>query len=792
MKSWRIPLIYCVSFIGCFWAGIAIDLACGGEVDPYDYYVSFFHNNLQGGKDYRPFYYTNYQFLYDDTEPVSEADINAGEWAAYLGRDVSSADINKAMYHLSASTDSVLQDGYLRTGERLPDSLANNTFLRAIQLRKNASALKYYRFAKGVEKLANFGYDRWDPSPIDSLGLRNAGTTALKSALLEKDKFIQLRYFYQAQRLLHYGSGYREALNVYDKYIAANPSPSHIKGWALALKAGELRRLKDTVQAAYLFSKVFAQYPERRVQAYQNYKYIDVKTPQVLVLASTNSERAVIYAIDGFGNPELNLEPLQKIYQLEPASPMVGVLLVREVNKLEEQYLTHKLYNNNKVIMGDTYYYPDSSEKQLPHLLTHISQLSLFCKQLVTERKYPDYNIANLAGAYLAWMHGDNANGFAWLSALNNEKLSPAMNDQKQIIQLLLSAQHIQKLNEVNELQLLPALKWLDEKVKAENTKKAAPLNFDFTDDKKFTNTARDFYQQILLPAYLKQGDTTKAALALLKTQDFVISDFWHTQLHSWHLNRIIRMKKIQPASPYLSFLTAKLSTVKLSYLYELLGTTYLREHQYAKAITALKQVDAITLNKDPEDYYKGDPFIDRINDYPKVLRYGKTKGYNKLQFAQAMSELEQKIKTDEPNAPSYYYRFATGLYNASHYGNAWYLISYDWSAMDFGRAEKYSYDADYVKTKNAEKYYLLARSLSVNEEFKAKCTFMAAKCKQKQVIAPQYYMENYDEVQKAYLLQLRSNEYFDELRSKYRKTAIFKKAVGECSYLKDFMLTSK
>jgi hypothetical protein len=788
MRTWRTPLIWCVSFIACFSTGIAIILACGAEIDPYDYYVSFFHNDVQHQKEYRPFYYTSALYVYDETEPASEAEINAEEWSAYLGKEVSVADVLKAMYHLTPKADSLLQEGYLKTGEKLPDSLANNSFLKA--LKRNSQAFKYYRFVKGVEKVANVAFDYWNPKPLDTIALRVAGNAALKTALLEKDKFIQLRYYYQAQRLLHYGRAYSDALKIYNRYLALTSSKSHIKGWSLALKAGELRHLKDSVQSAYLFSKIFAQYPERRIQAYINYKYLRGNHAAVIAMAANNSEKAVVYAMEAFGNTDNNLQPLDKVYELEPTSPMVGLLLTRELNKLEEQFLTPYLYKKNRVITADQYSKADA-DKDIT-LRNYMNKLSAFCKLIVKEHKYPDYNMGTLAIAYMAWMQGDNAGGFDQLRTLNSETLTPAMNDQKQIIQLLLSAQSIQKLNEVNEGQLLPALKWLDTKVKAEASK-PNPNDYNYYDNHKFSNTARDFYQQILAPAYFRQGDSTKAALALLKSDaGYSVTDFWQNNLHSIQVARMIRWKKVPPTVPYLNFLTGKLADLKLNYLYELLGTAYLREHQYAKAIAALKQVDPVELNKSPEDYYKGDPFIDRINDYPKVMRYGKTKGFNKLQFADAMNDLEQKIKTDAPNAPSYYYRYATGLYNTSHYGNAWYLISYSWSSMDFGREYRYSYDADYIKAKNAEKYYLLARSLSSNEEFKAKCTFMAAKCHQKQIVNPDYGMANYDTLAKNYMLQIKSSDYFTELKTKYRKTAIFKKAVGECSYLKDFVLMSK
>ncbi len=778
MRTWKTSVIYCVSFIGCFFTCVAIILACADEGDPYDYYTSFFHNNIQGQKDYGAFYFTNNLFLYSNTEPASEADINAEEWATYLGKDVTSADVLKAMYHLNHATDSVLYAGYLNQKGSLPDSLASNTFLKTIV--SNKSAIKYYRFAKSVEKIANVEARIWEPTPMDTVALRTQGEQAFVFASQEKDKFIQLRYYYQAQRLLHYGATWRQASDVYDKYLAPINVSSHVKGWALSLKAGELRKLGDTVKAAYLFSKIFAQYPERRVQAYRNYRYMHTKIGQVLELAANDAERSNIFAIDGFADPQLNIIPLQKVYALAPQSPMVGVLLIREINKLEEYYLTPKLQPDQPVLYSFDATMRAGSQNAT---LSAMQQLKDFSKQLAGEKKYPDAEIGTLAAAYLAWMQGSTTEGAALLKELYAVNLKPDFEDQKQIIQLLLSAQGLQKYNRVNEGILLPALQWLDKKAKAENKSDTTTI---WNEDKvyPFTATERNFYEHVLAPVYLKQQDTSMAALALAAAGTEY--DFWQTKLHSDNVRTIIHLKTA-PSNPYISFLVNKVGGLAPNYYNDLLGTSYLREHQYGKAAAAFKLIDVTT--EKPQDYTPADPFIERINDYPRVYTYGKAKGYTKLQFAQAMAALELQIKSDPANQASYYYKMATGLYNTSTYGNAWYLISYSWSGTDFGRTRNIYYDADYIKTSNAEKYYLMARKFGKTPEFKAKCTFMAAKCRQKQAEAPSYTAPDFDELQKTYQLQLRSSELFADLKANYKRTAFYKRAVGDCSYLKDYII---
>jgi len=807
MTTFKKLLICSVSLIICFFVEIAIDMACGGEVDPYDYYISFFHNNVQRTQEYEPFYFTSYKFLYDDDERVSEAEINSREWATYLGGGVKAADVQKAMYRLKGNADTALYVGYLAGKGSLPDSLKNNTFLQALP--SNKSALKYYQFAKRVESIANVRFEYWDPKEMDTEGLKSAGEEALSNANTENDKFIKLRYLYQAQRLLHYGKNYEQAANVYDKYLVNYKTDSHVKGWALALNAGEKRRLKDTIQAAYLFSKVFAQYPERRIQAYRNYNYINVKSSQVLALANNKSEKAVIMAIDGFSNSELDNRSLKEVYHYEPTSDMVGVLLVREINKLEEYYLTPTL--EGSPILLNSYYNKLADSTKL-HAQNHMKQLNAFCEQLASEKKYPEYGLGKLAQAYMAWMQKDTKAGQAYMDALKDEKLSDKFNDQKQIIQLLLTAQGMQQYNEVNEAALLPSLKWLDAKVAHEVNVNTSSRDWGFYGQYPFAATARNFYQNIMAPAYLKQRDTSKAALAMLQGDatikkviepSYQTIGFWQNYLHSSAINKLVAWKKSPPATPYLNFMTKKLVIYKTDDLYGLLGTAYLREHKYPEAAAALNMVNEKELNKFPTNFYDekatgADPFISQMADYPKLLLKKGGKGYNKRQFAQAMVAYQKQIKANPKTAATGYFDMATAIYNTSTYGNAWYLISYDWSSTDYGRKSIYYYDADYIKTTYAEKLFLQARQLSTNAEFKAKCTFMAAKCKQKQIKLPSYSDfpdYNYTKLQdaeKLYDKAVRRNPYFTELQKSYGKTAYYKLAVNDCSYLRDFLKRTK
>ncbi|RZL29780.1 MAG: hypothetical protein EOO96_19490, partial [Pedobacter sp.] len=328
MKSfnWRTSLVFCVSFFAVFLAEIAVNIACGPEQDPYDYYVSYFHNNVQGD-DYTPFAFNEMVNLYSDEEVEDEGEINSEEWAKYLS--VKKEDVYQIMYNADSLTSVKLARLSAKSYNNLPDSLKQNSFVQS--LLKNESALKYFLFAKSCEPLAIANYDSWNPAPRDSGLMEKKAEEALANAKAEKDQFLKLRYAYQAIRMQHYAGYYGEAQTTYEQLIEPINSNSSIKGWAMAIYAGAVRYLGNPDKGAYLFSKVFASNPERRVQAYKNYFYTGASLDETLKFARNKGEKANIFAINSFGNPSPDLNGLEKVYDNDPTSLITGALLTREV-----------------------------------------------------------------------------------------------------------------------------------------------------------------------------------------------------------------------------------------------------------------------------------------------------------------------------------------------------------------------------------------------------------------------------------------------------------------------------
>ncbi|RYD72980.1 MAG: hypothetical protein EOP53_20940, partial [Sphingobacteriales bacterium] len=154
------------AFILAYFGEIAVNLACGGEVDPYDYYVSYFHNNTQGD-EYSSFAFTEMAYLYSEDNIENEADINSKEWAKYL--DIKQADVYEVMYNVDSAASVKLAAYNGKSISELPDSLQKNTYLLALTKKKDA--LNYYTFAKSCEPLANATWNEWNPERRDSTAM---------------------------------------------------------------------------------------------------------------------------------------------------------------------------------------------------------------------------------------------------------------------------------------------------------------------------------------------------------------------------------------------------------------------------------------------------------------------------------------------------------------------------------------------------------------------------------------------------------------------------------------------
>ena len=792
--NWRAFITACISTaIVSFPQNI---IGCGPGVDPYDYYTSFFHQNLPEANGYKPFYYTGYSFLYDATEPVSQADILADDWATYCASPVSSADAKKLVNKFNLKDLSNLYN-HLEKNQplKIPDSVKQNSMTAYFIRHKDLEALGYLLYAKKVEPFVIGADDDWEVINRDSLKMARLINTGQQLYAAAKTDFIKLKYIYQVLRLAHYSGRYADVINWYDAYAAKTNVSNVLHPLCTALKAGALFRSGQQKEAAYLFSKVFAATTAKRISNYLGFLWsVDSKADKkdYLALCKNDKEKASMLALFNLGTTSNGLEDMKEIYHLNPASEELEVLVVREINKLEEKYLTPAML---KTPGGKPFYFTwtdESTDSIMTDAEKEVTAMAAFLHDAAQSKQVKNPGLLETAAGYAAQMVKDYASAKKYLAAAEKMPLTQKVKEQWVLTNLLVTINEKTKIDAAFEEQLIPSLQWLEEMVRAEKT-----ITLDYWQVQQWRTIYRNVLSEILAKRYHEQGDLAKETLCIGAADQMMKGqqDYYGSMNGIYFLRNSLMSKDVEKLY---ALLTSKQPNKFESYLFthnsvtkkevvDFAGTSYIREYDFAKAIEWFKKsADKKVITKNP--------FLDVLYDMEEQLADERKFSTTKLAFAQDMLKLEQEAKQPAMAAKSYY-KMALGMYNITYYGHAWEMVQYARSGSDGYAIPKDAtgFQKEYYGVFKAHDFFEKAMNTSTDKNFKARCLFMMAKCAQKQIQQPQYseYSINwdaYDVALKSYWSVFKNNKYFPQLVEEYGHTLFYKSAFSSCSYLRDFV----
>lgn len=792
--NWKAFITACISAaIVAFPQNI---IGCGPEADPYDYYTSFFHQNLPDAKGYRPFYYVGYRAFYDEAEPTEVADVLADEWAAYCGTPVKKADAIKLVNKFAwKDLNNLYYNLEKNQPLKIPDSVKQNSMTAYFMQSKDLEALGYIMYAKQAEPFVLGGDGDWDALKRDSLKMAKLIKNGQQLyAVAQKDIFKQ-KYAYQFLRLALYSGRYTDVISWYDEYATKINYRSVLQPLSLALKAGALFRSGRQKEAAYLFSKVFAATTAKRISNYLGFTWsVDSKADKkdYLALCKNDTEKAAMLSLFALNSSENTLPDLQEIYKLNPASEELEVLVVREINKLEEKYLTPAML---KQPGGKPFYFTwedESRDSIMRESEKEVTALASFLHSTAQKNNVTNAGLFETAAAYAAYMTRDYTSTKKYLSAAEKLPLTQKVKDQWALTNLLLTINEKETIDAAFEDQLLPSLRWLEERVKSE---KAVILHY--WDVQQWRSIYRNLLSEVLAKRYHQQGDLAREALCI-GNADWIMKgrqetftwrngvDFLRGELMSKDVEKLYALVDNKQPSKFEGYIISRNSVTKKEVV-DFAGTSYLREYNYDNAIEWFKKsADKKTINKNP--------FADLLYDREEQLPGERSFKTTKLAFAQEMQKLELQAK-QPASAASSLYKLATGMYNMSYYGHTWELVQYYRSGSDgyYIPKDATGFEKEYYGVYKAHDYFEKAMKASTDKNFKARCLFMMAKCIQKQEHQPQYneYASNWDKLetdQKTFFARFKNNKYFPQFVKEYSGTAFYKEAFNSCSYLRDFV----
>ena len=780
-------LLFPYNIIGC----------AGGDDDPYDYYVSFFAKNNSSVPGYQPFYYTNVRFLYREEEPVNTAEATAAEWVGYGNNSYSRKDAYDFVVKYARKDLSNLYFNLEKNQPlSIPDSVKNNGMTNYFMKSKDLEALGYLMYAKQVEPNVTGDWTAWEPIQRDKDKMAKLQKNGNQLYAVAKNEFIKLRLGYQVTRLAHYAGRYDEAITSYDQLIKPNTTKSILQDLGLALKAGALMHSGQKNDAAYIFSQLFSKNEVKRISNYMSFdwsvkRFDEANRKNVLALCKNDLEKANLLGLFALGSFKPELNTLKTIQKLAPSAPMFEILLIREVNKLEDNYFP--TLQSKEISLSNKYV--DENSKEVAQWRAEAKEFGTFCQE-AAKQKGANKNLLSVAAAHIFLMSGDYPNARKQLDDAKKLNLSSELQDQWGMTNLLLTINTQPTIDSKFEEQIFPSLQWLQKKAEKNN---------------EYAQFYRRVFNDVLAPRYhaLKNADQVKYLLCE-GTAEWIQQKFVHegwgfysntvgtlrTDFSSDQVQQLIALLNSNKLNSFEKFIVSN-NVFSKDDVNDVAGTSLLREFKFAEAEKWFSKIPASYYSKEPYSIYLlGNPFADLIEDTHAPTSQD-TKKYTKLTFTQRMLQLEKDLAkaTDPEKQAQLHYEMAKGFYGMSYWGNSWILTQYSW-----GGGEGFPSDTKNLKPGEREYYgvfaakdhYLQAFNLSKDRNFKARSLFMVAKCEQKQVPAPQWGRDmewaTYDKLQKEQQRKIMVNPRFTTLAKEYSTTPFYKEAVNTCSYLKDFV----
>ncbi|QQS62122.1 MAG: hypothetical protein IPO46_08250 [Chitinophagaceae bacterium] len=794
--------IFFAAFINLFFISFPQNIiGCGPDADPYDYYTSFFSNNLAEAKAYQPFYYTGYNFLYAEQEPVNTTEVLAKEWAAYCGKPVTEKEAllfvtEYSLVDLKNLYNHIEKKQALFVAAPIKANSMTHYFIRS----KDLEGLGYVLYAKQVEPYVLGSNNNWEAIIRDSIKMDNLMKNGRQLFNAAKTQFFKLKYGYQVTRLAHYSNNYTAAIVTYDAMIAGNKTKSVLQPMSLALKAGALYRTGKLKEAAYLFSKAFSESDVKRISNYISFNWAVTAQKyreEYLALCANNKEKAGMLALFMLGDPSWQTEAMQEVFQLAPNAEVLQVLAIREINKLEEAYLTPMLREQNG---GKTFFYSWNERKTDSAMNANKAEakkLQDLLHSIAISNKAPNAALFELGAAYTAMLQRNFKEARQLLTNSKQMNLSAKLNDQWQLTNLLLTVNEAEKIDAVFEQQILSSVQWLAQKALADK-QDGDVWNSPPSQWKTFY---RNFMSEIMAKRYRQQNERHKEALAV-GAAEFIMyggksseyssmaADFLHHQSSSKDVENLYAYINSKTKTAFAEFIVAN-NSLKLSEVIDFAGTAYLRDNNFTQAIEWFAKSPAASAN-----IIEKNPFIELLYDREERLTTDKTTT-SKLAFAKEMLRLQSLAKTDKANAEDYLYKMALGFYNTTYYGYAWELVEYYRSGSDgyYIPKDATTFQKNYYGCFTAHDYFKMAMDASSKNEFKAKCLFMIAKCVQKQLRMPQYgdfdynNWDKYESASKNYQKDFMNNKYFPQLHKEFGTTQFYQEVLNTCSYLRDFKI---
>jgi LysM repeat protein len=614
----------------------------------------------------------------------------------------------------------------------------------------------------------------------------------LKAYQKESSPFLKLRYAYQVVRLAHYSGLYDDCLMYFEQLVKPLwMNESIMKYWALEHKGGALRKLNRKAEANLCFAQVFNQGTGRQFTAFQSFFVeSDFEWQKMLQLCETTAEKAALYFIRAVSPNANALEEMQNIYQLDPQSKELEILLIREINKLEFDLLKADLDKNIFFIQR----YKGLAPKEA---LAYLADLQQFIRLCIAQNKIKRPELWQLAQIYTEVLNGNASQASQDLQNLSKQIQNPDLLQNTQMMEILLEISQLKVVNREVEESFF-------QKIQSLKNEKLNNQSFH-----QYFKAQNDAYTQLL--EYLQRVfhhlySPHQKAKKILSDPYFSLNELKLNSSLS-DTKALIEFIAQKDKNTYEQFLAEKIDlapNIQLSILYELQGTLYLADNQEVKALASFQKIPQS--NTFLKSYLR--------NPFQKIYKrtYNNTDRdkinsltINKLTITQEIIALKQKVEKNSPDQAEVYFKLGNLYFNLTTYGDFYDIFNpLVGEYLEKDKQKWVGYKYVNVPFRDdfslARSYFEQGMKIAVETgdlELAARCCFGIAECQNHQFFNQKKWEDKVSEKRMSLKISaenalakvlIEQSSAYQDFEFYFKNTQYYQEVLKECSYFNEFV----
>ncbi|MEJ0056811.1 MAG: hypothetical protein WDN75_14840 [Bacteroidota bacterium] len=600
--------------------------ACGWSDEGYEPFTVILDRGFYSPRQPKKFDLFSDVLFNFDAEVKDDHEKNVEEWKRFL--DIGKDEAYNLVYEANQQELNLIYKNL--TDKTYPDEVT-----KALSGVEWQAVVPYLVFVRKCQPYVN-EFDDWsgcfEKQDVFN-GLFQEGEAIAANA---SSDFLKVRIGYQLCRLAHYMGQFSRCSGYYQQFIQPLKPESIIYYWAMAHYAAALKADGKQADAQFLYAQVYRHCTTKRLSSFRSMYYTEIDS--ALRKCEDPADKISLYVLNSLENGYGNLANMEAIYQLDPMSPELEVLLYKEIYAYEMSY--------------GSGYSTNSENKTVPELLA-------FSEKVIEGGKMFRPYIWHLSAGYLSFLNKSYAKAhehYTQVKAMAGTNTS-YLKQYVTLLEVVLRAAETQTINTSFEESLHRYL------LAMSAVQEGSSLY-------EVSSRISQYVYQLLYKTYQGQGEIVKAELVaphFLNSSGTYANLYYHPD--STLVTGMIEFIGRDDLNAFEKFLVEK-SPYPKEKLMELQGTILFRSGHLDQAIKYFDESGELAS-------IEGDPFVGRTRDCIDCDEQDNNIHYTKKSLALQMLKY-QKLAISEPKkAAEYYYLLGNAWYNITYYGPAWQHLSY-------------------------------------------------------------------------------------------------------------------